>query len=85
MQVIGQDDCSDDFERPLGTCHAKRSAQIRNVVHKQRSIPLLKIHGKEIGSTGNPDATVIGHDRSMAISSPYRSRQIAPERVGKIR
>jgi len=85
MQVIRQNNRGDNAEWPLGTCHAKRTAQIRNVVHKQRPFALLKIHGKEIGSTGNPDATVIGHGRSMAISSPERSRQMTSECVRKIR
>src|SRR5690242_19343837 len=85
MQVIWQNHRGDDFEWPLGTRHAKCTEKIRNVVHKQRPFALLKIHGKEIGSTGNPDATVIGHGRSMAVSSPERSRQVTSECVGKIR
>jgi hypothetical protein len=84
MQVIGKDYRGDDFERPISPYGTKRAAQVLDVFHQQRTIPLLQVHGKEIGSTGNPDATVIGHDRSMAISSPERSRQMTSGRVGKI-
>ena len=85
MQVIGQDNRGDDFERPIGTRDAKRCAQFRDVVHKQRPFTLLEIHGKEIGSARNPDAAVIGHDHIVAIDSPDRSRRTPLERVGKTR
>lgn len=83
MQVIGQDHRSDDFERAPSTCHAERAAQVLDVLHQQRAIPLLQVHREEIGSTRNQDAAVIGHEPIMAFGSPDSSHPITLVCVGK--
>jgi len=84
MEVVGENYRSDGLEWPLGACRTKRTAQVIDVFHQQRTIPLLQVHRKEIGSARNPDTSVVGRAASVADRLPDRSQRTSLYRVGKV-
>jgi hypothetical protein len=65
VHVVGKDDPSDDMEWRTGAHLPNRIAQSADSRHQQVRPPVKEVHCKEEGSSWNPIAAIVRHERSM--------------------
>ena len=81
MQMIGEYDIGLHGERPRLFGLGKRVAQRVDVVGQQGAPAFQQVDREEVGAPRHPDASVVGHGRSIAIGPSRRNRKTMLHRV----